>query len=145
MQLMKMVKCQIIFNILNQNKKYTTDLTILKGWYSITKYQPLFYRRPTFILSLTNFNFIVDQPLTNFYFKQPEFKNLSYGKGKYACLLLNYQTGEIVDVLPSRRLDYLQSYFNKIPNEEKENVKFLISDMYDGYKHLHDYVFHQSK
>ena len=73
-----------------------------------------------------------------------EFKNLSYGKGKYACLLLNYQTGEIVDVLPSRRLDYLQSYFNKIPNEEKANVKFLISDMYDGYKHLHDYVFHQS-
>lgn len=72
-----------------------------------------------------------------------EFKNLSYGKGKYACLLLNYQMGEIVDVLPSRRLDYL--HFNKIPNEEKENVKFLISDMYDGYKHLHDYVFHQPK
>ena len=73
-----------------------------------------------------------------------EFKNLSFGKGKYACLLLNYQTGEIVDVLPSRRLDYLQYYFNKIPKEEKENVKFLISDMYDGYKHLHDYVFHKS-
>ncbi|MDD6250448.1 MAG: transposase [Bacillales bacterium] len=73
-----------------------------------------------------------------------EFKNLSFGKGKYACLLLNYQNGEIVDVLPSRRLDYLQYYFNKIPKEEKENVKFLISDMYDGYKHLHDYVFHKS-
>ncbi|MDD7382500.1 MAG: ISL3 family transposase [Bacilli bacterium] len=73
-----------------------------------------------------------------------EFKNLSYGKGKYACLLLDYQTGEIVDVLPNRRLDYLQFYFNKIPIEEKENVKFLISDMYDGYKHLHEYVFHDS-
>lgn len=30
-----------------------------------------------------------------------------------------------------------------MPKEEKENVKFLISDMYDGYKHLHDYVFHK--
>ena len=73
-----------------------------------------------------------------------EFKNLSFGKGKYACLILNYQTGEIVDVLPSRRLDYLQYYFNKIPKEEKENVKFLISDMYDGYKHLHGCVFPKS-
>lgn len=73
-----------------------------------------------------------------------EFKNLSFGKGKYACLLLDYQTGEIIDVLASRRLDYLRSYFNNISKEEKDNVEFLVSDMYDGYKHLHDYTFHNS-
>lgn len=73
-----------------------------------------------------------------------EFKNLSFGKGKYACLLLDYQTGEIIDVLASRRLDYLHSYFNNISKEEKDNVEFLVSDMYDGYKHLHDYTFHNS-
>ena len=49
-----------------------------------------------------------------------EFKNLSFGKGKYSCLLLNYQTGEIIYVLASRRLDYLRSYFNNILKEEKE-------------------------
>ena len=49
-----------------------------------------------------------------------EFKNLSFGKGKYACLILNYQSGEIIDVLESRRLDYLRSYFKNILKEEKE-------------------------
>ena len=73
-----------------------------------------------------------------------EFKNLSFGKGKYACLLLDDQTGEIIDVLASRKLDYLRYYFNNISKEEKDNVEFLVSDMYDGYKHLHDYTFHKS-
>ena len=65
-----------------------------------------------------------------------EFKNLSFGKGKYACLMLDYQTGEIVDVLPNRRQNYLQYYFNHISFEERKQVKFLVSDMFDGYKYL---------
>lgn len=73
-----------------------------------------------------------------------EFKNLSFGKGKYACLLLNYQTGEIVDVLPNRRLDYLQYYFNHISYDERKKVKFVVSDMYEGYKHLAESTFPNS-
>ena len=73
-----------------------------------------------------------------------EFKNLSHGKGKYACLLLNYQTGEIIDVLPNRRQEYLQYYFNHISQEERRNVKFLVSDMYDGYKYLSSAIFPNS-
>lgn len=65
-----------------------------------------------------------------------EFKNLSHGKGKYACVLLNYQNGEVLDVLPNRRLDYLQYYFNHISINERKNVKYVVSDMYEGYKHL---------
>ena len=65
-----------------------------------------------------------------------EFKNMKHGKGKYACVLLDCKTGNIIDVLPNRRLDYLQYYFNHIPYEERKNVKFLVSDMYEGYKHL---------
>lgn len=65
-----------------------------------------------------------------------EFKNLSCGKGKYACLLLNYETGEIIDVLENRLLDYLQYYFNRIPIDELKGVKYVVSDMYEAYKHL---------
>ena len=54
-----------------------------------------------------------------------EFKNLSFGKGKYACLLMDYQTGNVIDVLPNRRLDYLQYYFNHISLDERNKVKFL--------------------
>lgn len=68
-----------------------------------------------------------------------EFKNLSYGKGKYACLLVDYLTGEIVDVLPNRQIEYLQHYFQCIPPDEINNVKYLVSDMYEGYKHLSIY------
>ena len=71
-----------------------------------------------------------------------EFKNLSFGKGKYACLLINYQTGEIIDVLPNRQLEYLQYYFNHISNKEKDNVKYIVSDMYEPYKHLATCTFH---
>lgn len=70
-----------------------------------------------------------------------EFKNLSFGKGKYACLLLNYNTGEVIDVLPNRQLEYLQYYFNHIPDEEKRNVRYVVSDMYEGYKHLASMTF----
>ena len=74
-----------------------------------------------------------------------EFKNLSFGKGKYACLLINYHTGEIIDVLPNRQLDYLQYYFNHIPKEEKRNVRYVVSDMYEGYKHLASLTFPKAK
>lgn len=74
-----------------------------------------------------------------------EFKNLSFGKGKYACLLINYHTGEIIDVLPNRQLDYLQYYFNHIPDEEKRNVRYVVSDMYEGYKHLASLTFPKAK
>ena len=70
-----------------------------------------------------------------------EFKNLSFGKGKYACLLMDYQTGNVIDVLPNRRLDYLQYYFNHISVDERNKVKFVVSDMYDGYKHLAQLTF----
>lgn len=65
-----------------------------------------------------------------------EFKNEKESKFKYACLLLDHNEKKVVDVLPTRRLDQLQSYFNKIPRKEKENVKYVVSDMYEGYKHL---------
>lgn len=70
-----------------------------------------------------------------------EFKNLSFGKGKYACLLLDFRTGEVIDVLPNRRLEYLQYYFNHISIEERRNVKYVVSDMYEGYKHLAELTF----
>ncbi len=73
-----------------------------------------------------------------------EFKNLSFGKGKYACLLINYKTGEIIDVLPNRQLEYLQYYFNHIPDKEKNNVKYIVSDMYEPYKHLATKTFHNA-
>lgn len=58
---------------------------------------------------------------------------------KYACLLLNFVTGEIINVIRSRQKKHLYPYFFNLPKEEKENVKILIMDMYKPYKDLAKY------
>lgn len=55
---------------------------------------------------------------------------------KYVCMLLDFITQEPVDILSSRRYDDLYSYFGKIPEEERRNVKLLCSDMYDTYRSI---------
>lgn len=39
---------------------------------------------------------------------------------KYVCVLIDQQTGRPIDILPSRRYDYLDEYYSKIPKYEKE-------------------------
>ena len=55
---------------------------------------------------------------------------------KYICVLLDFINQTPIDVLPSRRYDYLLSYFMRIPKEEREKVKYTCSDMYDGYRSI---------
>ena len=54
--------------------------------------------------------------------------------GKYVCVLTNNYNGDIVDVVSSRTNDVLFEYFDSIPLKERQNVKFFISDMYEGYR-----------
>ncbi|MGY3704422.1 hypothetical protein BW731_10150 [Vagococcus martis] len=39
------------------------------------------------------------------------------------------KTGELVYILPSRKLNKLTVYFNRTPLEERQKVKFLVTDM----------------
>ena len=58
---------------------------------------------------------------------------------KYIFVMLNFMTGDPIDILPSRRLDYLKNYYLKIPLEERKNVKMIATDMYAEYRTLiHD-------
>lgn len=70
-----------------------------------------------------------------------EFKNLKSAKGKYAFLILNPNDSKIVDVLPDRRLDNLEKYLLDIPKSERNGVKYVISDMYEGYRTIIKYHF----
>lgn len=55
-------------------------------------------------------------------------------KQKYAFVITNHLTGEIIDVLPSRKKEYLTRYFDSIPKTIRNNVKFVCIDMYETYK-----------
>lgn len=62
-----------------------------------------------------------------------EFKATN-GEIKYAFLLADPLSGEIVDILPSRQQEYLYEYFNKIPDEERFNVKYIVTDLFEPYR-----------
>ena len=43
-------------------------------------------------------------------------------------------SGDILDILPSRKQEYIYSYFNQIPKEERFSVKYVVSDMFESYR-----------
>lgn len=53
---------------------------------------------------------------------------------KYCCILYDFDAGDIVDVIKNRQLPYLEEYFSNIKENERNGVKYFISDMNDPYK-----------
>ncbi|SUB74274.1 Transposase and inactivated derivatives [Peptoniphilus indolicus] len=69
-----------------------------------------------------------------------EFKGDS-GNNKYQTSLLNGDTHNIIDVLPSRSKVSLFEYFKKIPSKEMMNVRFFVSDMSNIFKSVKERFF----
>ena len=55
---------------------------------------------------------------------------------RFSVVLMNWETGEIIDILPNRFRETLRRYFNKIPKEERDIVEYVVSDMWDTYSRL---------
>lgn len=54
-------------------------------------------------------------------------------KEKYALILMDFTTGEIIDILHNRWHNTFESYFLSIPYEERKHVRYIISDAYKPY------------
>ena len=52
---------------------------------------------------------------------------------KYALVIQDFYTGDPIDLLRSRRQNVTEPYFVAIPKEERNQVRYLISDMYNPY------------
>lgn len=65
-----------------------------------------------------------------------EFYFSRHNDSKYACLLVNFKNGLILDVLDSRKKSSLREYFRSIPLEEREKVVYVSMDMYENYKDI---------
>lgn len=52
---------------------------------------------------------------------------------KYALVIQDFHTRDPIDLLRSRRTNVTEPYFVSIPTEERNQVKYLISDMYNQY------------
>jgi len=53
---------------------------------------------------------------------------------KYACVLLDFKTNQIVDIIPTRHKNYLRYYFGTLNRNAVKNVKYVIMDMYEPYR-----------
>lgn len=65
-----------------------------------------------------------------------EFYFSRNAESKYACLLINFKNGLVIDVLPSRKKKSLRSYFRSIPMSERERVRYISMDLYDNYRDI---------
>ena len=63
---------------------------------------------------------------------------------KYALVIMDFVTGDILDIVESRRKIYTESYFLSIPLEERDNVKYICCDMYDPYVNYSVKFFHNA-
>lgn len=70
-----------------------------------------------------------------------EFKG-NADKEKFQCILMDGETKEIIDILPSRKNADLQLYFSK---KDTSTVKFLISDLWKPYRDLCRICFRNSR
>mgnify|MGYP003298449457 CR=1 FL=1 len=59
---------------------------------------------------------------------------------KYIVVITDFETGNIVDIIESRRYEIMQEYFSRRSNDLK-NVQFILSDMYDGFCRIHQHYF----
>lgn len=59
----------------------------------------------------------------------------------YPVILMDFRTGQIIDLLPNRYTQTLEDYFLHIPREERNKVNIIIFDMYDTYLDLAERYF----
>jgi transposase len=62
-------------------------------------------------------------------------------KSPYACVLYDFDSRQIIDVMPTRHKHYLQQYFLCIPIHEKDRVNVFIIDMWESYKDVLEKAF----
>ena len=89
------------------------------------------------------FNSYVDLPrlsLPEYISIDEVFLNISE-KDKYAFVIMDFSTGEIIDIVHNRWSSTLEDYFLSIPFEERKKVKGVICDAYRNYLNMPEKYF----
>lgn len=64
------------------------------------------------------------------------YTNRLSNNSKYAAVLLNFKSKELVEIYSSRHKSFLANQFSYISESERNNVKAIIIDMWDSYKEI---------
>lgn len=74
-----------------------------------------------------------------------EIYTIKYKQKIYACVLVDMQTSQVYDLLPSRKKADLSNYLSGISSEERSKVKYVCMDMYQLYKDVAEVYFPKAK
>lgn len=114
-----------VYNILTDLKNPRTTFTEVAKRYHVS---------PTSATSLFDKHVhIARRPLPKYLCIDEVYGFKSYNS-KYVCVLLDYTSQNIVDVLPSRHKDELINYLSLIPKEERDKVQLCSFDMWETYR-----------
>ena len=75
------------------------------------------------------------------YMNWDEFKATKDTKGKMAFIVVNNESGNIFDILDSRKSRDLEQYFKRYSRSQRNKVKLISTDFYSGYIHLAKHLF----
>ena len=64
---------------------------------------------------------------------------------KYVAVLMDFETGLIIDIIQGRTKNDLHSYFQRFTPEERQHVEYLSCDMYEGFRFLKTTYFKKAK
>ena len=73
-----------------------------------------------------------------------EFKG-NTGHYKYQVALIDGETHDVVDIIECRHKHVLCDYFKKFPQEQLDNVKFFVTDLWESYKDIAFTYFKKAK
>lgn len=68
-----------------------------------------------------------------------------YRQKVYACVLADFNTNQIYDLLPSRKKHELSQYFSSIPSNTRKKVTHISMDMWDTYRSISHIYFPNAK
>lgn len=63
-------------------------------------------------------------------------KHFKTEHGKYVFVIFDALNGKIIDIIESRKKQYLIKYFSKFSKEGRDKVEFITSDMYEVYRDI---------
>ena len=74
-----------------------------------------------------------------------EFKATKDTSGKMAFIIVNNNSGNVFDILDSRKSNDLFKYFCRYQKKDRDYVKFISTDFYSGYINLSERLFKNAK
>lgn len=126
------ISIKTVYNILDDLKNHNETFSSVANRYHIS---------PTTVASIFDTHVDIPRKQLPKRINIDEVYAFKSKESKYVCVLLDYDTQTPIDILPSRRKEYLLNYFKKIPKEEREKVEICCFDMYPIYRDVFKEVF----